>query len=138
MNLVAYAWGYAAALLAVGVLDGLWLGVLARNFYQAEMVAVAAESFKPVPAAMFYLLYPAGLLALSLTPTVSGWAQALGRSALLGLITYGVYDLTNMATLKGWSIKLALVDASWGAFVTGVAGLCAYAAMTWSASSIAR
>lgn len=134
MSLAAYAWGYLGALLAVGVLDGLWLGVIARNFYQAEMAPVAAEEFKLVPAALFYLLYPLGILTLSLTPAVSGWPVALGRSALLGLVVYGVYDLTNMATLKAWSLKLALVDASWGACVTGMAGLCAYAAMVWSSA----
>ncbi len=137
MNFATYAWGYGAALLTVGLLDGLWLGVIAREFYRSQMVAVAAENFNLVPAALFYFLYPLGVLFLALTPPTQGWAQALGRSALLGLVAYGVYDLTNMATLKIWPAKLALVDASWGTFITAMAGLAAYTAMAWAAAPAA-
>lgn len=134
MNLVTYAWGYGAALITVGILDGLWLGLIAREFYRTQMVAVAAENFNLVPAALFYFLYPLGVLFLALTPAPQGWQEAVGRSALLGLVAYGVYDLTNMATLKAWPAKLALVDASWGTFVTAMAGLAAYSAMAWAAA----
>lgn len=134
MNIATYAWGYGAALITVGVLDGLWLGVIAREFYRSQMVAVAAEHFNMVPAVLFYFLYPLGVLFVALTPPAQGWAQALGRSALLGLVAYGVYDLTNMATLKAWPAKLALVDASWGTFITAMAGLAAYSAMAWAAA----
>jgi len=137
MNFATYAWGYGAALLTVGVLDGLWLGVIAREFYRSQMVAVAAENFNMVPAALFYFLYPLGVLFVALTPPAQGWAEALGRSALLGLVVYGVYDLTNMATLKAWPAKLALVDASWGTFITAMAGLAAYGAMAWAAAPAA-
>ncbi|APW48561.1 hypothetical protein RA876_18275 [Rhodoferax antarcticus] len=132
--MATYAWGYGGALITVGLLDGLWLGVIAREFYRSQMVAVAAENFNMVPALLFYFLYPLGVLFVALTPPAQGWAQALGRSALLGLVAYGVYDLTNMATLKAWPAKLALVDASWGTFITAMAGLAAYGAMTWAAA----
>lgn len=138
MSLAVYVWGYLGALLAVGVLDGLWLGVVARSFYQVEMAPVAADNFKLVPAALFYFLYPLGILALALTPAASGWPEALVRSALLGLVVYGVYDLTNMATLKAWSLQLAVVDAAWGAFVTGMAGLSAHAVMVWASAPPAQ
>ena len=134
MTFATYAWGYGAALITVGVLDGLWLGVIAREFYRSQMVTVAAENFNLVPAALFYFLYPLGVLFVALTPPAQGWAQALGRSALLGMVAYGVYDLTNMATLKAWPMKLALVDASWGTFITAMAGLAAYSAMTWASA----
>lgn len=137
MNVTTYAWGYGAALVTVGVLDGLWLGVIAREFYRAQMVAVAAEDFNMLPAALFYFLYPLGVLFVALTPPAQGWAEALGRSALLGLVVYGVYDLTNMATLKAWPAKLALVDATWGTFITAMAGLAAYSAMAWAAAPTA-
>ena len=134
-SLTTYAWGYGAALLVVGVLDGLWLGVIAREFYRSQMVAVAAKNFKLVPAAIFYFLYPLGVLFVALTPPAQGWTEALGRSALLGLVAYGVYDLTNMATLKSWPLKLALTDIAWGTFITAMAGLAAYSAMVWAAGS---
>ncbi len=134
-SVTTYAWGYGAALLVVGVLDGLWLGVIARDFYRSQMVAVAAENFNLVPAAIFYFMYPLGILFVALTPPAQGWTEALGRSALLGLVAYGVYDLTNMATLKAWPLKLALTDIAWGTFITAMAGLAAYSVMVWSAGS---
>lgn len=134
MSLAAYAWGYGAALLVIGLLDGLWLGVIAREFYRSQMVAVAAENFNMVPAVLFYFLYPLGVLFVALTPPAQGWPEALGRSALLGLVAYGVYDLTNMATLKAWPLKLALVDVAWGTFITAMAGLAAYSAMAWASA----
>jgi len=134
MNIATYAWGYGAALITVGVLDGLWLGLIAREFYRSQMVAVAAENFNMVPAVLFYFLYPLGVLFVALTPPAHGWTEALGRSALLGLVAYGVYDLTNMATLKAWPTKLVLVDVAWGTFITAMAGLAAYSAMTWAAA----
>ena len=132
MSFTTYAWGYGAALVTVGVLDALWLGVIAREFYRSNMVAVAAKNFNVVPAALFYFLYPLGVLFIALTPPAQGWSEALTRSALLGLMAYGVYDLTNMATLKVWPVKLALVDMSWGTFITAMAGLAAYLAMAWA------
>ena len=138
MKIATCAWGYGAALITIGLLDGLWLGVIARTFYQSQMIAVAAEKFSLWPAALFYFLYPLGVLFLALTPPVRGWVVALARSALLGLVVYGVYDLTNMATLKAWPAKLALVDVSWGMFITAMAGLAAYSAMAWAANSDPR
>jgi len=139
MSLATYAWGYGAALITVGILDGLWLGVIAREFYRSQMVAVAAENFNLLPAAIFYFLYPLGVLFVALTPPAQGWGEALGRSALLGLVAYGVYDLTNMATLKAWPLKLALADMAWGTFITAMAGLAAYSAMVWaSAPAVSR
>lgn len=134
-SITTYAWGYGAALLAFGILDGLWLGFIARDFYRTQMSAVIAADFNVVPAAIFYFLYPLGVLFVALTPSASDWREALIRSALLGLVAYGVYDLTNMATLKAWPLKLALTDIAWGTFMTAVAGLAAYSAMAWSIGS---
>ncbi len=138
MSLAIYAWGYAAALITVGVLDAIWLGVIAREFYRSQMVAVAADNFNIVPAVLFYFLYPLGVLLVALTPPANGWQEAVTRSALLGLMVYGVYDLTNMATLKAWPAKLALVDTSWGMLITAMAGLAAYCAMAWAAAQTAK
>lgn len=134
-SITTYAWGYGAALLAFGILDGLWLGFIARDFYRTQMSAVIAADFNVVPAAIFYFLYPLGVLFVALTPSASDWREALIRSALLGLVAYGVYDLTNMATLKAWPLKLALTDIAWGTFMTAVGGLAAYSAMAWSIGS---
>ena len=33
---------------------------------------------------------------------------------LLGVLVYGVYDLTNMATIKEWTWNTVLLDSVWG------------------------
>lgn len=118
--------GYLAALLAIGVLDALWLGFVARDFYRTEMASVAASEVRKLPAALFYLLYPAGLLALAFWPAPGGTLEAVGRAALVGLVCYGTYDLTNLATLRGWSGRLAAVDVAWGVCVSAAAGAAAW------------
>jgi uncharacterized membrane protein len=114
----------------VGILDALWLGWLARDFYRREIGSLMADSIRWLPAAVFYLGYPAGLVALALTPIPAGLGDAILRSALLGLVVYGVYDMTNMATLKQWSWQLAAVDMAWGTVVAACAGGAAWLAMS--------
>ncbi len=126
--------GYGAALLVVGLLDGLWLGFIARDFYRRELGDLMADSVRIAPAAVFYFGFPAGLVALALTPAPTSLGMAVLRSAVLGLVAYGVYDMTNMATLRTWSLKLALVDMAWGTAVAASAGAAAFSAMRWMAA----
>ncbi len=125
----AWWFGYGAALLVIGLLDGLWLGYLARDFYRREIGELMASEVRLVPAAVFYLAYPAGLVSLALQPMPASAGMAVWRAALVGLVVYGVYDMTNLATLRNWSVKLALVDLAWGTLVSAVAGTAAYFAM---------
>jgi uncharacterized membrane protein len=124
-------WGaaYGVALLALGLLDGLWLGLLARDFYRQEMGDVMADTVRKAPALAFYLLYPVGLLALALQPSPADWKSALGRGALVGLVAYATYDLTNLATLKHWSWRLAATDVAWGTFISACAAALAFLVM---------
>jgi uncharacterized membrane protein len=121
--------GYGAALLVMGLLDGLWLGLVATDFYRRELGDLMRADPRWLPAALFYLGYPAALVTLALQPLPARAAAALGRCALVGLLAYATYDLTNMATLRHWSLQLALVDVAWGSFATAAAGMAAWAAM---------
>lgn len=116
---------YLAALLVMGVLDALWLGVLAKDFYRQEIGEQMVEQIRRVPAALFYFAYPAALVALALFPAGQPIGQQIARAALVGLVAYGVYDLTNLSTLRHWPVKLALVDTAWGTFASTVAGAAA-------------
>jgi len=111
---------YAGTLLAFLVLDGLWLGVLMGPTYKALLGSLMLDQPRLVPAALFYLLYIIGCVVFVVLPAVS-WQRAAGLGALLGLVAYGTYDLSNWATLKGWSAQLAVMDMVWGAFATAVA-----------------
>lgn len=116
---------YLAALIVMGVLDALWLGLLARDFYRQEIGTQMLEQVRWVPAALFYFIYPAALVALALFPTGQPLSHQIARAALVGLVAYGVYDASNLATLKSWSVKLALVDTVWGVVASTLAGAAA-------------
>ena len=125
-SLSTVALAYGIALVAMLLLDGLWLGWLARDFYRRELGSLMTDSIRYGPAAAFYLLYPLGLVMLALQPTPASLGEALLRAAVVGLLAYGTYDLTNLATLRGWSLRLSLVDMAWGAFASVIAGGAAY------------
>ena len=125
-----YLAAYAAATLLMLTLDGLWLGLLAKDFYQQGLGYLMAESPRWGPALLFYGLYPLGLLVFAVLPTsqgmeTAGLAPALWRGALFGLIAYATYDLSNLATLKDWPVWVSAVDIAWGAFASCLATLAA-------------
>lgn len=113
---------YLAALLVMGVLDALWLGWLAKDFYRQEIGAQMADPIRWAPALAFYFAFPAALVALALFPAGQPLGMQIGRAALVGLVAYGVYDLTNLATLRHWPLKLAIVDTAWGTLASTLAG----------------
>jgi uncharacterized membrane protein len=120
-----YLASYAAAALLMLALDGLWLGLLAKDFYQQGLGHLMADSPRWLPALLFYGLYPMGLLYFAVLPQSqdAGLAQSLLRGALFGLLAYGTYDLSNLATLKGWPVQVAVVDMAWGTLASCLATL---------------
>ena len=116
--------GTTITLAAVGavafmVLDGVWLGLLMKNFYRdqlAPIVRLADGGIAPNWPAAFvvYVLLGTGI-ALFVLPRASTVPLAAAYGALFGLVVYGVYDFTNYSTLRQWPFALALVDLAWGA-----------------------
>ncbi|MDQ2927027.1 MAG: DUF2177 family protein [Pseudomonadota bacterium] len=121
---------YGVVLVVIVALDAIWLGVVAKDLYKREMGDLMADSVRVVPVLAFYLLYPLALVYLVLFSPPAGWGEALLRSAVLGVAAFGAYDLTNMAIVRGWSVRLSLIDWAWGAVAATLAGGSAYWA-TW-------
>lgn len=116
-----------AGAVAFMVLDGLWLGLVMKDFYRAQLAPIARMSdggFAPNwPAALVvYVLLGAGL-ALFVTPHASTVSSAAAYGALFGLIVYGVYDFTNFSTLRQWPFALVLVDVAWGAVASAASAV---------------
>lgn len=108
----------AAALFLL--LDLVWLGYVAHNFYRTQLGPLMADTIN-IPAAMaFYVVFMAGVAVFVIAPAVTAgsWLQALIHGALFGFVTYATYDLTNLATVRGWPAQLAIVDLLWGTAVT--------------------
>lgn len=104
-------------------LDAAWLSLAAGRLYRPRLGALLLDQFHVQPAALFYAIYIAGIMVFAVSPAMArGRATgALARGAMLGLVAYSTYDLTNQATLRGWSISVTIADLCWGMFVTGVA-----------------
>jgi len=125
----ALATSYLAAGLVMGVLDFLWLRTM-DPIYRQAFGAVLAEKPDMSAAIAFYLVYLAGVVVFAIRPALEGgdWRTALLMGGLFGLFAYATYDLTNLATLKVWSLKMSLLDMAWGALLTGVAASAGAAA----------
>lgn len=98
-------------------IDAVWLTVMAQPFYRAHIGHLLAPDFAVAPAVAFYLLYVSGIVALA-QRGAADWREAGLRGAMLGLVAYGTYDLTNQATLLGWPTIVTVVDLVWGTFLT--------------------
>ena len=119
---------YAVALPAFLVIDLIWLGVVARSFYQSQMGHLMRAQVNWAAAIVFYLLFVAGIVVLAVWPALErqSLAHALVLGALLGLVTYAAYDLTNLATLEGFPLKVALVDLAWGTVLCATVSAITY------------
>ena len=127
---MTYAVAYLATALGFLVLDIIWLGFVAKNFYQQEIGPLLLEKFNMGAAVAFYLLFVAGIVIFAVAPALQNgsWKTALLLGVLFGFFTYATYDLTNLATLKGWSPTVTVVDISWGAALTGTSAVVGYLA----------
>lgn len=110
-------------LLSMGVLDAIWLSTMTARLYRRQLPGLLLDIPNWGPALAFYVLYAAGVVVLVVLPALEH-EYPLGRAilfgALLGLVAYGTYDLTNQATLRGWSSVVTLVDMTWGASLTAI------------------
>lgn len=124
---------YLATLVVFLAIDMLWLGVVARGFYQKHLGFLLAPSTNWVAAIVFYLLFIVGILIFVVLPGLRGgtFLDTLLRAALFGLITYATYDLTNLATIRNWPLGLTIVDISWGIVLTSIVSMASYYIGRW-------
>lgn len=123
---------YAVALVAFLVIDLIWLGVVARSFYRDQLGHLLRADVNWAAAIAFYVIFVAGIVVLVVWPAVEQQSllRAVALGALLGLVTYAAYDLTNLATLKGFPAAVAAVDLAWGAVLCATVSAITYAAAT--------
>lgn len=126
---------YLATLIVLVPADFLFLGVIAKGFFTSQVGDMLGE-IRLAPAILFYLLYVAGVLIF-----VSGSAAATSQStlvygALFGLFCYATFDLTSLALLKHWSWPAAIVDVSWGSFVTALSSTAGLLIANWLAPKV--
>lgn len=123
-----YMQNYLIILGALLLIDLSWIGLVASSFYKKHLGYIMGSQFAATPALIFYALYAYGVLYFAVQPALAAgsWSVAAGRGALLGLIAYGTYDLTNHATIARWPAVVTVVDMGWGLVVTALVSTIAY------------
>ena len=116
MNFIFYLKLYALTVPIFFIIDIIWLGVVAKEFYRRKLEFILSPQVNWTAAVVFYLVYIAGILFFAVRPAVisNSWAQAAALGSLFGFFTYATYDLTNMATIKDWPLTIVVVDIVWG------------------------
>jgi len=122
---VLVAW--FAAVFAFLVLDGIWLGIVARDFYMSRLGDLMRQPVAVAPAAAFYLCYAAGIVFLAVRPLQADvtLASVALHGAVVGFLAYGTYDMTNLATIRDWPAVVSLVDLVWGTCLTATVAVAA-------------
>ncbi len=119
---------FAIALPVFFAIDMIWLGVVAKNFYRAQIGTLMKSDVNWAAAIIFYLIFIAGLVVFVVSPAVEkgSWTHALLFGALFGFVCYATYDLTNLAVAKDWPLLITIVDLAWGAALASSVSVITY------------
>lgn len=119
---------YFIALPVFFAIDMVWLGLVAKNFYRAQIGALMKSDVNWLAAIIFYLIFIVGLVLFVVQPAMEKgtWMHALVFGALFGLVCYATYDLTNLAVAKDWPLLVTIVDLVWGAVLAASVSTVTY------------
>lgn len=125
--------GYLLTAMVFFAIDLIWLGLLAKNLYNKFLGDLLADQVNWTAAIIFYLIFIVGIFIFAILPAVEKESvkHAIVYGVLFGFFTYATYDLTNLATLKGWPIKIVLIDILWGMVLTGSVATAGYYILRW-------
>lgn len=118
-----YLFSFFIIMISMVIIDGIWLAVMFKRFYDYHIGTLLKESVALYPAVIFYVLYGVALNVLVVLPALrnnTGYLELLMLGALFGMVTYGTYDLSNQATLKNWPWIVTVVDIAWGSVMAGL------------------
>ncbi|MEJ2470030.1 MAG: DUF2177 family protein [Desulfuromonadales bacterium] len=133
MNAFFYLKLYLLTIPIFFAIDLLWLGVVARDLYQKNLAHLLSPNVNWPAAMVFYLMYIAGILLFAVKPALIAQSplKAAVWGALFGFFTYATYDLTNLATLRDWPIKIVVIDILWGTLLCTLVASGSYLAGRW-------
>jgi len=128
---MTYVVAYIGTAIVFFALDYIWLSRVAFGFYRSQIGHVLLDQPNFLAAGVFYLFYVGGIVYFAVAPAIASdnWTQALIAGAILGLVAYGTYDMTNLATVKDWSVAVTIVDMVWGATLTALSATAGFYAV---------
>lgn len=105
---------YIVAIMAYAVMEALWLFAM-RGFYSSQFAMFTVGGVLRIQSIIaIVLVYP--LILGSMFVILHGRTHL---APLFGLAVYGVYNLTNRATIPGYTWTMVAVDTLWGCVVLG-------------------
>lgn len=112
------------------IVDAIWIALFVKSFYDREVGHLMSDSPNFAAAAIFYLLYAAGIVYLAVMPALQAgqFSTAVLHGAALGALAYGTFTITNYAVLKGWPVSIVVTDIAWGVFLTALSAAAGYVA----------
>ena len=115
------------------VVDAIWLSLVGIKIFQATIGEILRPQPLIAPAVLFYALYVGGIFFLAVRPALreGSLTTSAANGAVLGLVAYGTFDLTNLSVLKTWTPLVAAIDMAWGTAATTFAALAGFAAGRW-------
>lgn len=131
MTMIGFLKMYAVGLVVCFAVDLVWLGGIAKGFYQRQLGHLMRPDVQWVPAILFYLVYVAALVVFVAAPAAERQSigRAIGYGAFFGLAAYAAFDLTSLALLKDFPLSAAVVDLAWGAFLSATVSAAIVASM---------
>lgn len=119
---------YVLAVIIFFLIDIIWLGFIAKDLYAKELGHLLSSNVNWIAAIIFYLLFVAGMVFFVINPAIEkdSIKYAILAGLLFGFMTYATYDLTNLATLKDWPLKITLIDLIWGSTLSMLVSVSTY------------
>ena len=133
MPISKFILAYLLTSLVFFAIDMVWLGLLAKGLYQRMLGPLLAEQVNWAAALVFYFLFIGGIFIFAILPALEkeSWRYALLYGCLFGFFTYATYDLTNLATLRDWPVKVVVVDVAWGTLLCTTVASTSYWMGRW-------
>ena len=133
MNIKSILISYLLTFIVFLVVDLLWLGIIAKNLYQKYLGDFLSDKVNWTAAFIFYFIYVAGISIFAIYPAFGKGSvfNAVLMGALFGIFTYATYDLTNLATLKGWPLPIVFIDILWGAVLSAIVSFSGFHIVKW-------
>lgn len=102
------------------ILDAIMLTLVMKPLFTRHIGPLMADPIRLAPAALFYLAYVGGLVALVSLPAIRGGAPVLMPALLIGLMAYGTYEFTSWSIMKDWHWTMVATDVAWGGALTAL------------------
>ena len=133
MNIKSILISYLLTFIVFLMIDMLWLGLIAKTIYQKYLGNFLSDNVNWTAAIIFYLIYVVGISIFAIYPAINkgSVSHAVLMGALFGFFTYATYDLTNLATLKGWPLPIVIIDIIWGSVLSAIVGLSGFYIVKW-------